>query len=57
MLREVSLENFKPFRDRQIANLAPITLVYGPNSGGKSSFIQALMLLKQSVEGRAGSEV
>ena len=27
-----------------------ITLIYGPNSGGKSSIIQSLLLLKQSVE-------
>lgn len=31
-------------------DLAPITLIYGPNSGGKSSIIQALMLLRQSIE-------
>jgi len=30
--------------------MAPITLIYGPNSGGKSSIIQALLLLKQSIE-------
>lgn len=29
--------------------LAPVTLIYGPNSSGKSSIIQALMLLKQSI--------
>lgn len=49
MLTEIVLENFKPFGTRQVAPLAPITLVYGPNSGGKSSLIQALMLLKQSI--------
>jgi hypothetical protein len=49
MLTEIALENFKPFGTRQVAPLAPITLVYGPNSGGKSSLIQALMLLKQSM--------
>ena len=32
----------------QNAELAPITLIYGPNSGGKSSIIQALLMLKQS---------
>jgi hypothetical protein len=49
MLIEIALENFKPFGTRQVAPLAPITLIYGPNSGGKSSLIQALMLLKQSM--------
>ncbi|MFI5387691.1 MAG: AAA family ATPase [Fimbriimonadales bacterium] len=50
MLAEVGVANFKPFGSRQVAPLAPITLVYGPNSGGKSSLIQALLLAKQSLE-------
>ena len=49
MLTRLGLRNFKAFGDEmQYADLAPITLIYGPNSGGKSSIIQALMLLKQS---------
>ena len=40
MLREISLENFKPFGSRQTVPLAPITLIYGPNSSGKSSLIR-----------------
>src|SRR3954470_1854904 len=31
------------------ARLAPITLIYGPNSAGKSSLLQSLLLLKQSL--------
>lgn len=51
MLTELGLRNFKAFGDEmQRAPLAPITLIYGPNSGGKSSIIQALLLLKQSFE-------
>lgn len=51
MLTELGLRNFKAFGDEmQRAPLAPITLIYGPNSGGKSSIIQALLMLKQSIE-------
>ena len=32
----------------QSARLSKLNLIYGPNSGGKSSIIQALLLLKQS---------
>jgi len=49
MLHELSVDNFKSFSNRQSVRLAPITLIYGPNSSGKSSLIQALMLLKQSL--------
>ena len=49
VLAEVGLRNFKAFGDSvQSAPMSRITLLYGPNSGGKSSVIQALLLLKQS---------
>ena len=50
MLTGIGLRNFKAFGDEmQEAPLSKITLIYGPNSGGKSSVIQALLLLKQSL--------
>lgn len=48
LLTEIVLTNFKAFGPPSSAPLAPLTLVYGPNSAGKSSLIQALLLLKQS---------
>jgi hypothetical protein len=50
MLTELRLQNFKPFATMQTVRLAPITLIYGPNSSGKSSLIQSLLLLKQTLE-------
>ncbi len=51
MLTGLGLRNFKAFGDEmQEAPLSQITLIYGPNSGGKSSIIQALLLLKQSLK-------
>lgn len=50
MLKKLTLKNFKPFGETQEAPLAPITLIYGPNSSGKSSFIQSLMVLKQTLD-------
>lgn len=52
MLRSIELENFKAFGRRAKVPLAPITLVFGQNSAGKSSILQALNLLKQTREGR-----
>lgn len=49
MINELHLENLKSFAGKHRMELAPITLVYGPNSAGKSSLIQALALLKQTV--------
>ncbi len=50
MLTELSIENFKAFGATQEFRLARITLIYGPNSAGKSCILQALRCLKQSVE-------
>ncbi len=50
MLQSIQLENFKAFGQRTVIPLAPITLIYGENSSGKSSILQALNLLKQTTE-------
>ena len=42
MLSSVAIENFKGVGDRISLDLSPITLLFGPNSGGKSSILQAI---------------
>lgn len=46
MLTGITLENFKAFKEPQFIPIKPITLVFGPNSAGKSSIIHALAFLK-----------
>ena len=50
MLQSLELENFKAFGERARIQFAPITLIFGENSAGKSSILQALNLLKQTLE-------
>jgi hypothetical protein len=50
MLREYQLTNFKAFAGPETMPIRPITLIYGPNSSGKSSILQSLLLLKQTLE-------
>ncbi|WP_322031824.1 AAA family ATPase [Paraburkholderia sp. J76] len=57
MLHSLTIDNFKAFSSRQTAHLAPITLIYGPNSGGKSSIIQSLLLQKQSMESKINTGI
>lgn len=52
MLKSIDLENFKAFGERTMIPLAPITLIYGENSSGKSSILQSLNLLKQTRDNR-----
>lgn len=47
MITSVSLENFKRFSHVQV-NMAPLSVFMGLNGVGKSSTIQALLLLRQS---------
>ncbi len=47
MLTAIEIENFKGFGKRQRIELAPITLMFGANSAGKSSFFQALFYLQK----------
>ncbi len=44
--------NFKAFADTQRIPLKPITLIFGPNSAGKSSFIHSLALAHEAQFGR-----
>ncbi len=48
---EVRLENFRCFREQQTARLAPLTLLVGENSTGKTSFLAMVRALKAIVSG------
>ena len=50
MLTRWSIENFKSFAGRTDISLAPITVFAGANSSGKSTIIQSILLLKQTVQ-------
>jgi AAA15 family ATPase/GTPase len=56
MLREYQLTNFKAFGGPETIPIRPITLIYGPNSSGKSSVLQSLLLLKQTLREAENSE-
>ncbi len=47
IINKVKIKNFKSLKDIEIS-LSNLTLITGKNSGGKSSFIQSLLLLKQN---------
>ena len=49
----LTLKNFKSIGNiDQHINLAPITLLFGPNSAGKSTVLQALIYLKEVLHNR-----
>ena len=50
MLMHLKLDNFKIWRSTGAMQLAPLTLLLGTNSSGKSSLIQSLLLIRQTVK-------
>jgi len=51
MLTHLKLDNFKIWKTTGPMRLAPVTLLLGTNSSGKSSLIQSLLLIRQTVKG------
>lgn len=49
MLRKLRIKNFKGWKDTGTIDLAPVTVLFGSNSSGKSSIGQFLVMLKQTV--------
>ncbi|HVO41137.1 MAG TPA: hypothetical protein VMT34_00875, partial [Aggregatilineales bacterium] len=46
----LTVSGYKSIRDEQSIEIAPLTILAGANSSGKSSMIQPLLLLKQTLE-------
>lgn len=49
-IESFEIKNFKSIEDSGKINVSKINLIIGPNSSGKSSLLQALLLMKQTFE-------
>lgn len=56
MLTSLEIESFKGIASRQRIEFATLTLLFGANSAGKSSILQALVYLHELIE-RGGADV
>ena len=50
MITELTAQNFKSWQDTGALQFAPLTGLFGANSSGKTSILQVLLMLKQTVE-------
>jgi len=50
MLTKLRIKNFKCLQDTGDLQIRPLTLLVGPNSSGKSSLLQILLMLRQTVD-------
>jgi len=53
---KISIHNFKSIEELIQYELKPLTIISGVNSSGKSSFVQLLLLLKQTIERNSTDE-
>lgn len=51
-LSRIEIENFKGIGSAQVIALKPITLLFGPNSAGKSTILQSLHYMREILERR-----
>lgn len=50
LIKSISIKNFKGFSEEVRIELRPITLLFGANSAGKSSVLQALQYVREILE-------
>src|ERR1035437_3216839 len=57
MLTQLSVGNFKSWKKIDKMRLAPITGLFGTNSSGKTSILQLLLMMKQTIESSDRAQV
>lgn len=57
MIQELTLKNFKSFKKLDSFKINNLTIIAGKNSCGKSSILQSLLLLKQTLIKRDGGQL
>ena len=57
LMKEIQIKNFRSLKDTGLQKLSPITLLVGENSSGKSTFLRAFPLLKQSISKRTSGPI
>lgn len=54
MFTEWTVSNFKSIRKKTTLKLAPLTVLTGTNSSGKTSFLQSILMVAQTARSRKG---
>ena len=57
LVKEIQMKNFRSLKDTEMQPLSPITILVGENSSGKSTFLRAFPLLKQSISKRTSGPI
>ena len=49
-LKGIEIENFKSYIERQYIHFSDLSVLLGANSSGKSTALQAILVMKQTLE-------
>ena len=50
VLKGIEIENFKSYAEKQYIHFSDLSVLLGANSSGKSTALQALLIMKQTIE-------
>ena len=50
VLKGIEIENFKSYTEKQYIHFSDLSVLLGANSSGKSTALQALLIMKQTIE-------
>jgi predicted ATPase len=50
VLKGIEIENFKSYAEKQYIHFSNLSVLLGANSSGKSTALQALLIMKQTIE-------
>jgi AAA15 family ATPase/GTPase len=53
MYKQISIKNIKTFEDEQKLKIAPLTLIYGENSSGKTTLLKAFDIVHNIFQQRS----
>ncbi|TKG92008.1 hypothetical protein EYV94_20565 [Puteibacter caeruleilacunae] len=56
-MKKIGFENFRSLKNIEDIEIKPLTVIVGKNSSGKSTFLRAFPLLKQSIETKTNSPI
>ena len=57
VLKGIEIENFKSYAEKQYIHFSDLSVLLGANSSGKSTALQALLIMKQTIECNSPDEV
>lgn len=50
ILKGIEIDNFKSYTEKQYIHFSDLSVLLGANSSGKSTALQALLIMKQTIE-------